>query len=130
MASLDYLRSEKEEYSMLKSKIFQVIEYLNNAIEALGIPSNKIEESFSINDSSGDSKIIARIREDLISKKDYLYNNVVNEIDGEIANLSNEIQKVLNEVEVVEEEKKVNIPDLRTIGNNLGNSIKNKMTNR
>lgn len=92
MATEYELNQMKKKYKTLRSNIYSIIDEINDAIEALEVPANKIKGSCSIDSNSIDGGVIDSIRANLIDRKNYLNNTIIyniglkiNDIDTELA---------------------------------------------
>lgn len=94
MDDLSVMLSNKRKYKNLKSNINLIIGELNNAIENLEIPSNKINNLYSIDSTSVDNGKINSVRQDLIDRRNYLKNIVLVQINKEIRELNQNIESM------------------------------------
>lgn len=94
MDDLSVMLSNKRKYKNLKSNINLIIGELNNAIENLEIPSNKINNLYSIDSTSADNGKINSVRQDLIDRRNYLKNIVLVQINKEIRELNQNIESM------------------------------------
>lgn len=84
----------KRKYKNLKNNIITIINKLNSAIENLEIPANEISKIYNIDSTSVDEGKFNAIRDGIISKRNYLKNNVLYRINREITKIENEIESV------------------------------------
>ncbi len=91
MSSVSSLISRRSRYRTLKSDINSIVSNLTSAIENLEIPAEKIKEFYTIDSISIDKGNINLIREELIDKRNFLKNIVINRIDREIQNINKQI---------------------------------------
>lgn len=81
---MDNLSVEKAKYERLKTKVKYMIKYLNNCIEKLQVPALKIDDYYNIDNISIDEKNLTNIRDNYISRRNYLNNTVLVEIENKI----------------------------------------------
>lgn len=113
--SISDLYTLKKQYETLKGDISSIITYLNSAIGNLETPSLKIGEVYNIDNQTIDKNKLSSIRVDLNTKKNYLSDVVLVEIDQKIKSLKTEIELA------EEEEKKQNTPPMTQTPGNSGN---------
>lgn len=89
---MDDLISKRRKYKNLRDNIKNIIGYLNNAIENLDTPSDKIASYYTIDSISIDKNKLSTARESLINRRNYLENTVLEKIRKEIRELDNEIE--------------------------------------
>ena len=94
MDNVDELLSNKRKYKNLKSNINSIINKLNNSIENLEIPSNRIKNIYNIDSLSIDVGKLNSVREDLIARRNYLKNNVLYKINEELKEIEEKLESV------------------------------------
>lgn len=94
MDNVDELLSNKRKYKNLKSNINSIINKLNNSIENLEIPSNRIKNIYTIDSLSIDVGKLNSVREDLIARRNYLKNNVLYKINEELKEIEEKLESV------------------------------------
>jgi len=94
MDNVDELLRKKRIYANLKSNINSIISKLNNSIENLEIPSNRVRNVYTIDSASIDLGKINSVREDLITRRNYLKNNVLYKINKELKEIEQKLESV------------------------------------
>lgn len=114
--SISDLYTLKKQYETLKGDITSIVSYLNSSISNLETPSLKIGEVYNIDNQAIDKNKLISIRADLNTKKSYLTDVILVEIEQKIKSLTTEIEQA------EEEEKKQNTPPMTQTPGNSGNS--------
>ena len=94
MDDLSVMLSNQRNYKNLSYNINLIINNLNDAIEKLEIPSDKIDNYYNIDSVSIDKGKLKSVRQNLINKRDYLKNIVLVEINRELNELNNNIESM------------------------------------
>ena len=94
MDDLNTMLSNQRKYRNLRYNVNCIINSLNNAIENLEIPSDKIDNYYNIDSISVDQGKLKELRQDLINRRNYLRNIVLYEINKELNELSNSIESM------------------------------------
>ena len=81
---MDNLSMEKAKYEKLKTKVKYMIKYLNDCIEKLQVPALKINEYYNIDNTSIDGGNLTNVRDNYISRRNYLKNTILVEIENKI----------------------------------------------
>ena len=95
---LGYLYNQKCEFERLKVEVQNTVVYLNQVIITLKPAVNGINESFQINDESGDLGRISSIYQELVERQGTLSTSVIYSINRKIR----EIQQRIDEEESIE----------------------------
>lgn len=118
--SISDLYTLKKQYETLKGDITSIVSYLNSSISNLETPSLKIGEVYNIDNQAIDKNKLISIRADLNTKKSYLTDVILVEIEQKIKSLTTEIEQA-EEAERKRQEEQNKPPMTQTPGNN-GNS--------
>ena len=94
MDDISVMLSNQRKYRNLKANINSIITKLNNAIENLETPCDRIDNYYNIDSISVDKGNLKNLRQDLINRRNYLKNIVLVEINKELNELSNSIESM------------------------------------
>ena len=94
MATEYELNQKKKKYRTLRGNVKSIIDKLDIAVEALEIPANRIKDSYNIDSNSVDEEVISSIRDNLISRKNYLKNTIIYNIDVKINDINDELESM------------------------------------
>lgn len=86
--NIEELIADKRQYTLLKDDVETMINRLNNCIKYLETPANTIASTYTIDNVAIDKGKIKTIRQDLISKRNFLSNEVLVEINLKIKEIS------------------------------------------
>ena len=92
MNDVSKILNDKKKYANLKYNVNQIINYLNNIIDALEVPSQKLKDIYTVDSKAIDDEETSSIRQDLISRKKYLENTILVEINKELKDIDNSIE--------------------------------------
>ncbi len=92
MNDVSKILSDKKKYANLKYNVNLIINYLNNIIDALEVPSQKLKDIYTVDSKAIDDEETSSIRQDLISRKKYLENTILVEINKELKDIDNSIE--------------------------------------
>lgn len=92
MTDLSLILKDKRNYKNLKSNIKTIINYLNNAIENLDVPSSRINSYYSVDSVGIDRGKINLVKQELIKKRNYLKNIVLVELNKELQEIEDNIE--------------------------------------
>lgn len=92
MDNIELILKDQRNYKDLRTNIKNIIKYLNNVIEYLDIPSNKIASYYNVDGVSIDRGQLSNIRDELTKKRNYLKNIVLIELNKEIDGLEDSIE--------------------------------------
>lgn len=92
MDNVDDLLSKKRKYKNLKTNIKTIIEKLESTIENLETPANKIKGLYNIDSISIDEGKLNFVRQNLIDRKNYLKNTILNSINKKINEIEDSIE--------------------------------------
>ncbi len=94
METSDLIR-DKGNYEYFKNEIYRMIGYLNNAISLLESSKDKVDSSFSLDDSKADEGKINSIYNRLVAERDFLQNTCIPSINQKISNVKKAINSVM-----------------------------------
>ena len=92
MDDIDQILSSKKKYENLEKNVKLIIKNLDQAIEKLEIPTNKIKSFYNIDFVSVDEGKLSLIRQNLINKRDYLKNYILEELEGNLKEIKTSIE--------------------------------------
>lgn len=106
MALLDDLYSKKSSYINLRDKISDVVGSLNSSISSLEQPGSNIGIFYAINGQSADQNMINKNKNNLLSKRDYINQNVIPAINDKISDIETDIRNEEERIRREEQERR------------------------
>lgn len=93
MATLYDMQTRLRHFYNLKEDLNSVITYINNSIDDLNPSVKNILMAYSVDENSKASTLLSKNLENLISKRDFIKNTVIPEINLEISKLKKMIEE-------------------------------------
>ncbi len=106
MALLDDLYSKKSSYINLRDRVSDVVGSLNSSISSLEQPSSNIGVFYAINGQSADQNMINNNKNNLLSKRDYINQNVIPAINDKISDIETDIRNEEERIRREEQERR------------------------
>lgn len=106
MALLDDLYSKKSSYINLRDRVSDVVGSLNSSISSLEQPSSNIGAFYAINGQSADQNMINNNKNNLLSKRDYINQNVIPAINDKISDIETDIRNEEERIRREEQERR------------------------
>ena len=75
-------------YETLRDRVYSIIYYLRKSINSLNDVDNKILSNYTIDDSGVDNVLVESVREELVSRVNYLNYTIIPALNSKIDSLN------------------------------------------